>query len=190
MPAPSSPVTLLVTRRIAPERHDDFVAWMQRGQQLAAQFAGYLGSGTLAPAPGDDNHQIVFRFSDDASLARWADSPERRDWLRQGTGLVHDSQVHEARGLDHGFAVAPPPRWKQAVTIWLVFFPVSLAFTLLFGASLASLPVVLRVLASTLMLTPVMVFVFIPFGTRLLHRWLHPGATTVAGLLNAHGNRR
>jgi antibiotic biosynthesis monooxygenase (ABM) superfamily enzyme len=88
--------------------------------------------------------------------------------------------VHCAEGLDNWFGLKPPPRWKQAVMIWLVFFPVSLCFSLLLGDTLASLPVVLRVLCSTLLLTPVMVFLFIPLSSRLLHNWLqrgpsHPG---------------
>ncbi len=43
----------------------------------------------------------------------------------------------------------------------------------MFGETLAALPLVLRVLVGTLMLTPVMVFVFIPLSTRLLAPWLH-----------------
>jgi antibiotic biosynthesis monooxygenase (ABM) superfamily enzyme len=94
--------------------------------------------------------------------------------LAEGTALVRHSRVHCARGLDPWFGVTPPPRWKQAVTICLVFFPVSLCFSLLLGEKLASLPVFWRVLLSTLMMTPVMVFVFIPLSSRLLHRWLQP----------------
>ena len=38
-----------------------------------------------------------------------------------------------------------PPRWKQATTIWLVFFPLSLLTTVTLGELLADLPVVARV---------------------------------------------
>ncbi|MBI3143724.1 MAG: antibiotic biosynthesis monooxygenase [Pseudogulbenkiania sp.] len=172
----TTPVTLLITRRVTPSRYHDFMAWTHRGERLAATFAGYLGSGVFVPPPDCDDYQIVFRFTDETSLARWADSSERHDWLQQGADLVHKSQLRYVRGLDNWFgaALAAPPRWKQAVTIWLVFFPVSLAHTLLLGERLSALPVFWRVLCSTLMLTPVMVFVFIPLGTRLLQRWLQP----------------
>ncbi|HSM98428.1 MAG TPA: hypothetical protein VLS47_05380 [Gallionella sp.] len=170
------PVTLLVSRRVAPSRYRDFVAWIDQGKRLAASFHGYLGSGVFAPPISSDEHQIVFRFADQSSLEAWANSKERELWLNQGTDLVHDSQVRFARGLDNWFgqANAAPPRWKQAIAIWLAFFPVSLSFNLLLGQLLGALPLFWRVLASTVMLTPVMVFVFIPFSTRLLRHWLLP----------------
>ncbi|WP_220271971.1 hypothetical protein [Crenobacter cavernae] len=128
----------------------------RRGERLAAGFAGFLGAGMFLPPEGGDEYQVVFRFADEACLACWADSAERRDWLREGAELVHDSRVRCASGLDAWFGPAPsaPPRWKQAVAIWLAFFPVSLAFTLLLGERLAALPVFWRVLSSTAILTP------------------------------------
>ncbi len=169
------PVTLMVARRVAGGRYRDFSAWLDEGRDLAADFTGYLGSGVLAPPPGDDEYQIIFRFSDDATLAAWEHSASRRAWLQRGHGLFAEPQEHRASGLDSWFHTGhgkTPPRWKQAVAIWLAFFPVSLGFQLLFGDALATLPLVPRVLVGTLMLTPVMVFVFIPLSTRLLAPWL------------------
>ncbi|MBU4610730.1 antibiotic biosynthesis monooxygenase [Achromobacter sp. GG226] len=171
---PAAPVTLLITRRVAAGRYDDFLAWIRRGESLAQTYAGHLGSGVLSPPPGGDDYQIVFRFIDDASLTAWAGSAERQQWLAEGADLVHEARVARASGLEGWFGTSAPPRWKQAITIWLVFFPVSLLFTTFVGGYLEGLPVVLRVLASTALLTPVMVFVFIPLATRLLRRWLVP----------------
>ncbi|MCY1408789.1 hypothetical protein D9M71_241190 [compost metagenome] len=78
--------------------------------------------------------------------------------------------------------VQKPPRWKQAVAIWLAFFPVSLLFNLLFGHWLAALDLVPRVLLSTAALTPVMVYLFIPLSTRLLAGWLHASPATAGAL--------
>ncbi|BBI59170.1 hypothetical protein HSBAA_04760 [Vreelandella sulfidaeris] len=44
----------------------------------------------------------------------------------------------------------------------MAFFPISLLFQWIFGGVLADWALVPRVVVSTLMLTPVMVFVFIP----------------------------
>ncbi|MNJ72406.1 hypothetical protein D3C77_690470 [compost metagenome] len=88
-------------------------------------------------------------------------------------------------GLDAWFGtnrVQKPPRWKQAVAIWLAFFPVSLAFNLVFGHWLAALGLVPRVLFSTLALTPVMVYLFIPLSTRLLAGWLQASPATAGAL--------
>lgn len=48
----------------------------------------------------------------------------------------------------------------------------SLAFNLLFGTWLSDLSLVSRVLLSTLALTPLMTYLFIPLSTRLLEPWL------------------
>lgn len=172
----STPVTLMVARRVPSGRYRDFTAWLDEGRALAADFSGYLGSGVLAPPPGDDEYQIVFRFSDAATLAAWEHSASRRAWLERGQGLYQTPHEHRATGLDSWFREADghtPPRWKQAVAIWLAFFPVSLVFQLLFGGQLEMLPLVLKVLVSTLVLTPVMVFLFIPLITRWLAPWLN-----------------
>lgn len=173
-PQRTEPVTLLVTRRIAPGRYADFLLWIRRGEQLAGTFPGYLGSGVLSPPPGSPDYQIVFRFDSEASLARWADSNERLRWLDDGAGLVFESRASQVSGLEGWFGNAAPPRWKQAVLTWLVFFPVSLLFTGTLGDQLNTLPLFWRVFTTTILLTPIMVCVFIPLASRLLRGWLQP----------------
>lgn len=170
----TEPVTLMVARRVARGRYDEFMAWLREGERLATDFPGYLGSGVLAPPAGDDQFQMVFRFSDDATMATWEHSESRRAWLARGTGLFEQPSERRASGLDSWFGSGDkrPPRWKQSIAIWLAFFPVSLAFNAVFGDWLAPLPLVPRILVSTLALTPVMVYFFIPLSTRLLAPWL------------------
>ena len=59
------------------------------------------------------------------------------------------------------------------MAIWLAFFPVSLAFNLGAGPYLGELSLAARVLLSTLVLTPLMTYWFIPLSSRLLAPWLH-----------------
>ena len=170
----ASPVTLMVARRVEAGRYSDFNRWLNEGRELAADFAGYLGSGVLSPPADDDEYQIIFRFSSSDTLAAWEHSASRHAWLVRGTGLYEAPQEHRATGLDAWFSSgsSAPPRWKQAVAVWLAFFPVSLLFQWLFGDALADWALVPRVMLSTLMLTPVMVGVFIPLSMRLLAPWL------------------
>jgi antibiotic biosynthesis monooxygenase (ABM) superfamily enzyme len=69
---------------------------------------------------------------------------------------------------------APPPRWKQAITIWLGFFPTNLLALWLLGfvPGFAEWPLVLRVLITTILLTPVMTYLVLPQLTRFLRPWL------------------
>ncbi|WP_193388201.1 antibiotic biosynthesis monooxygenase [Azotobacter chroococcum] len=181
----NDPVTLMVARRVARGRYRAFSIWLDEGRSLAAGFDGFLGSGVLAPPPGDDEHQIIFRFRDESTLAAWEHSAARHAWLARGLGLFDAPHEHRATGLGswfHDAVVNGPPRWKQATAIWLAFFPVSLAFQWLFGDALGTLPLVLRILLSTLLMTPLMVFLFIPLSTRLLAPWLN-GRCSAGGRL-------
>ncbi|CAB3703986.1 MULTISPECIES: antibiotic biosynthesis monooxygenase [Achromobacter] len=176
--AVSAPVTMLVTRHIAPERYSDFLSWMRQGEILAAGFPGFLGSGVLQPPEGGDQYQIVLRFTDEASLLRWEKSLPRRMWLERGSNLVRASHEHRVSGTDGWFApkaASAPPRWKQAVSIWLAYFPVLLVFSILVNEHLSVLPVFWRVLITSVILTPIMVFICIPVISRVLQRWLRAG---------------
>lgn len=187
----ADPVTLMVARRVARGRYHDFRAWLREGESLATDFPGYLGSGVLAPPPGDDEFQIVFRFADPQTLASWEHSASRRAWLARGCGLFAQPLEQRAVGLDAWFGSAqrPAPRWKQSVAIWLAFFPVSLAFNLLFAGALADLPLVARVLLSTLALTPLMTYLFIPLASRLLAPWLRASPRRVLRRASGMGER-
>lgn len=171
----TEPVTLMVARRVRDGRYHELLAWLHEGEQLAADFPGYLGSGVLAPPPGDDEFQIIFRFADEQTLDAWEHSASRRAWLQRGVELFAQPYEHRARGIDSWFGSdsATPARWKQSVAIWLAFFPVSLLFNFLFGGALAELSLATRILISTLALTPLMTYLFIPLSTRLLAPWLH-----------------
>ncbi|MBT2311732.1 antibiotic biosynthesis monooxygenase [Pseudomonas fluorescens] len=174
----TSPVTLMVARRVAHGRYQDLIAWLREGEQLATDFPGYLGSGVLAPPPQNDEFQIIFRFADEQTLHAWEHSASRTAWLARGSELFADPSEHRVRGIDGWFGAGDqrPPRWKQAVAIWLAFFPVSLLFNFLLGPLLSELGMMSRVLISTLILTPLMVYLFIPMSTHLLADWLNGAA--------------
>ena len=171
----TSPVTLMVARRVADGRYQDLIAWLHEGEQLTTDFPGYLGSGVLAPPPDDNEFQIIFRFANEQTLHAWEHSVSRTAWLARGSDLFAHPSEHRVRGIDGWFGTsgARPPRWKQAVAIWLAFFPVSLLFNFVLGPLLGELDMLARVFISTLALTPLMVYLFIPLSTHLLAGWLH-----------------
>ena len=67
-----------------------------------------------------------------------------------------------------------PPRYKQAIVVWLAIYPTITVILLLLGPTLERLPIPLRTLALTALLVPLMVYVLVPALNRLLHRWLAP----------------
>jgi hypothetical protein len=66
----------------------------------------------------------------------------------------------------------PAPKIKMAVLIWMAIYPtINLIFFVL-GDFLATLPILLKTLVLTLILVPLMVFVFTPLLTKIFRKWL------------------
>ena len=187
----TSPVTLMVARRVADGRYQDLIAWLREGEQLATDFPGYLGSGVLAPPPDDDEFQIIFRFADEPTLHAWEHSASRTAWLARGSDLFAHPTEHRVSGIEGWFGATGqrPSRWKQAVAIWLAFFPVSLLFNFVLGPLLSDMSLLPRVFISTLCLTPLMVYFFIPLSTRLLAGWLNSPPTRAMPSTSVPHNR-
>jgi len=181
----TAPVTVSITRTIAPGHDDEMIAWMQAGSALAARFDGFLGSGWIRPAVGSEEWHMLYRFADDQALATWEASEQRRWWRSAAEGLVGDARVERRTGIEGWFdppatydaqdlrpAAPAPPRWKQACVIFLVFFPLSLLVNWAGGHLLAGVWLPLRVLISVLAMTPVMTYLALPWITRRMEWWL------------------
>ncbi|MFJ1512212.1 antibiotic biosynthesis monooxygenase [Cellulosimicrobium funkei] len=187
----AGPVTVAIERRVRPENVPAVTRWVQDGVNLANRYPGFLGSGWVRASAGSHDWHMLYRFADVATLDAWETSSDRVGWLAQGRDLVEETRVERRTGIEGWFdtptspapssasssaaVAAAPPRWKQSVSIWLGFFPVNLAFTVLVGSLVPAwdeVPVVPRVLATTLVLTPVMTYLVLPRVTRLLAPWL------------------
>ncbi len=91
-----------------------------------------------------------------------------------------ESAVHRLSGIEGWFepqanltnAVrvvgAAPARWKQGVTIWLGFFPLSLLINSAVVSHLDGMPLVLKTLVATVINTPLMVYPVLPWITARL----------------------
>ncbi|WP_246007771.1 hypothetical protein [Gordonia oryzae] len=86
-----------------------------------------------------------------------------------GTGAWFEPQSR----LTHAVRVfgVPPPRWTQAITSWLGYFPLSVSITHLVIAHLGDLPLVLKTSLATPSSTPLMVSMLLPWITARLARW-------------------
>jgi len=189
----NAPITISIERTVDPARIAEATAWMQTGINLATSYPGFLGSGWVRAGTDSTTWHMLYRFADDAALLHWEQSPERAWWLQSGSGFVHDQRTERRTGIEGWFdepteitvehaglaspVPAAPPRWKQAVTIWLGFFPLNLLFTVLVTMLVPgwdALPIIVRVLLTTLCLTPIMTYLLLPGVTRMLRRWLTP----------------
>ncbi|WP_067504166.1 antibiotic biosynthesis monooxygenase [Actinoplanes sp. TFC3] len=179
-------VTVAITRRADPSRNAEMLAWVRAGAALAEHFPGFLGVGWMRPQLGSIDWHMLYRFADAAALHSWEESAQRQWWLSSAQGMVEHTRVERRTGIEGWFdpprehsiddltvAPAPPPRWKQAVTIWIGFFPLSLLAAVTIGSLLADVNVVVRTLATTICLTPLMTYLVLPRVTQALQWWLH-----------------
>lgn len=185
----TAPVTVSITRRLEPGREPEMVSWIQAGISLAERFPGFLGAGWVRPDHASDSWHVLYRFTDHASLATWDSSHERRWWRESAAGLgVVEQSVERRTGIEGWFdeplhrevdrlgpdaAPPAPPRYKQATVIWLAFFPLSLTASWVLAHLAPDLPLLSRVLVTTLCLTPVMTYLVLPRMTTALGWWLH-----------------
>lgn len=58
---------------------------------------------------------------------------------------------------------------KNALIIWIAIYPAITVIILLFGDILNELPILLRTLILTLILVPTMVYILIPFWTKVFN---------------------
>jgi antibiotic biosynthesis monooxygenase (ABM) superfamily enzyme len=178
-----APITIAVTRTVSPERAREAAAWARSGQDLISSYPGYLGSGWIRPDPESPEWHMLFRFADAQSLAAWEGSPERAWWVSTGHGLVEHGDYEKRTGIEGWFdtpasveVIAPspvaPPRWKQMISIFIVFYPLSVGANYALSPIAPELAIWLRVLISVLALTPIMTYLALPAVTRALRPWL------------------
>lgn len=180
------PITVSIVRRVEPGRAKEVAAWARAGQDLLSASPGYLGSGWVRPDPESNDWHMLFRFADAASLATWQSSPERAWWVTTAPGAIEHSPEEHRTGIEGWFdapahvevlpvASAVPPRWKQMVSIFIVFFPLSLTANWALAPITTGWPLVLRVLVTVIIVSPVMTYLAMPLVTRALRPWLMRG---------------
>ena len=101
--------TVIVSRRVAPGRDEEFRSWNARLQAAAASFPGHVSSEAQPPSdvhPGE--WIIVYRFATQAELDTWLGSDERRRLMDEGADLL-EGPTREQR-------VAGPDPAAHAVT--------------------------------------------------------------------------
>jgi antibiotic biosynthesis monooxygenase (ABM) superfamily enzyme len=176
------PVTIVVSRRIKPNREADYEAWAAGVCAVATQFAGHQGVTILRPSGrARPEYVLIFRFDTYAHLKAWEDSTVRAEWLERVADMTVDQpSVRKLTGLEYWFTlpdqpgVPPPPRHKMAMVTLLAVFPLSTAITLALREWLEGLHFLLRGLTMSVLLVLLMTYLVMPFLTRLLARWLFP----------------
>jgi antibiotic biosynthesis monooxygenase (ABM) superfamily enzyme len=179
------PVTVAVTRTVASGRREDAFDWFRAGQELARERSGFLGAGWLRSSREPDVWHVLYRFASPDELNEWEESVERRSWLKMAEPFIVEAARVRRTGVEGWFddplseardsgvlKPAVPLRWKQMVSIFLPFLPLSLMMAYLLAWLAPEWPLWLRSVVSVSVLTPLMTYFFLPWTTRLLRKWL------------------
>ncbi len=174
--AAPQPVTVTVARVVRPDQQDAFERWARNVLAQAADFPGNLGVSLLHPGPDSSEYHLVYRFTDDESLAAWERSPQRRIALAKAEDMVDDVRYARAQGLESFFTRGPRPgpRWRLTLLTIVAVFAITSTFQQLVAPHLASWPLELRLVLSAFVIVIAMGHLVMPLLTRLFARWLHP----------------
>jgi antibiotic biosynthesis monooxygenase (ABM) superfamily enzyme len=155
------PVTVTVARTVVPGREADYEAWTKDVIDTLAKFHGCLGAGVLHPGPDGGDHQFVFRFVDGPHLREWERSPQRARLVAEANDFVLSERVTRTVGVENFFELPDRAEPKRSLTSRIVtdvawVYPVAIASSLVVAPRIAELPLEVRVVISTLLITAVM----------------------------------
>jgi antibiotic biosynthesis monooxygenase (ABM) superfamily enzyme len=169
-------VTVTVARVVREDQCAAFERWADGVLAVAASFPGNLGASLLHPGPDSSEYHLVYRFVDDASLAAWERSAERRSALAHVEDMVDDERYARVAGLESFFTrgAQPGPRWRLTVLTIAVVFAITSLFQLVVTPNLQGWPLEARLLLSAVVVVLLLGQVLMPALTRLLSGWLHP----------------
>ena len=172
----AEPVTVTVARVVRADRREAFEREASAVLRIAAGFPGNLGATLLRPGPDSSEYHLVYRFVDDASLAAWERSSERRSALAHVEDMVDDERYARVAGLESFFTRPPQPgpRWRMTVLTVAAVFAITSLLQLFVIPHLAAVPWPLRLLGSAVVVVLLLGNVLMPALTRLFGRWLHP----------------
>lgn len=186
--------TLVASHRVRPGREDEFQRTCKEFIAAESSFPGYQGTELIRPAPGVQEEWItLIRFDDATHMRSWLDSEERKALLAKLKPSVERLSVQEiggsfgawfARDQDAG----PSPNWKQAMTVLVMLYPAVMIITLYLAPILGDVGLKLyaTVFVGNIVSVAALTWVLMPVATRVLERWLSPGAsrqTTLRGSL-------
>ena len=128
------PVTVTVSRDIAPGHEAAFEAWTEEVERAIVAFPGCLGVGVLKAGATGGCYHVVFRFSDLVALRRWERSPERLELLARLEPSVLATRVQRTVGVEQWFDAPalverPRPWWRRWLgdAAWIT--PIALVMT-------------------------------------------------------------
>jgi len=170
-------VTAVMSKRIRPGVEDDYARAQVGITQAMSQFPGFIRSQVFEPVPGiQDAHVTVFTFESRTKLDKWLESDERHLALAEVEPYLDGANTLSVVGGFGGWfateAPFTPPKWKQATTVLIALFPMTLTLSLIQGWFAPDVPWVPALFVSNVVGVAILTWILMPLVTTLLRPWL------------------
>lgn len=175
------PVTLVFAHKVKKGKEKLFEKWAHEITKAGMQFEGHLGSNWIKS--GEREYTVIYKFIDLEHSLKWERSKIRKKFLKEAEALLepHGRQrLQKVTGLETWFTlpekatIKPPPRWKMVIATMIGIYPIGLIYQAYLVPDVKALPLLLRPIALSLILTPVLTYIIMPNLTKLLRHWLYP----------------
>ena len=176
------PVTLAFSFVVKNGKEKEFEQWAHEITEAGRHFEGHLGSNWIRSSNRD--YTVVIKFLDIEDAHKWLNSSIRKRLLKKVIPLVIEfkpNKFQNVTGLETWFTlpgsatIKPPPRWKMVIATMIGIYPIGLVYQAYLVGYFRDIPLLLRPVALSLILTPVLTYVIMPQLTKLLRSWLYPG---------------
>lgn len=173
-------VSIIVSRRVQPEKIAEFEETLKAVNQAITEFKGYLGTNIFYPEKSSSEYRIQIRFDSHENCQHWESSAEKEYWVAELDKYNQTpAKRHYITGLETWFALptcqslVPPPRYKMAIVTWLAITPSLYLFSLATLPWLGDLPLLGRMMITTMAMVSLMTYAIMPMMTKLFHKWLY-----------------
>lgn len=173
----------MTTRRVDPDRVTDYRMWSVKVQTCLERVPGFISAEQLPAVAGQQDFwtQIV-RFSTKDDAERWAQSRELAALIKEIESYSENAEVSAVRigshdwlnfGLSTEQGPGAPAKWKQLIAGIMALYPTVIIVNQILER-LTNLPFALAVLLTNAIAMALVMFVFLPQLSRVLHGWLLP----------------
>lgn len=190
------PGSVAIVQRVQPGREEAYLEWSTKINLACSRFPGFLDLEVFDPVPGEsEGFIIVIRFETEPQSRAWHTSSTCRQLLEEARPLLAKAVRHPPSSLYGSWFTGPghdgedpPPAWKQALVVLLVLYPTVMVLNHwvmkpFFHHWSGALSMFLANMMSVTLLT----WVLMPWVTRRLRFWLHPGSPQEDSRLGAGG---
>jgi antibiotic biosynthesis monooxygenase (ABM) superfamily enzyme len=172
------PIHVAITRRVQPEKEDEFRAALLEFFQESFAHEGVFGATMLVPPPGSESREfgILRTFATESERDSFYASPVFKAWEARCAPLTDGGwSYRELHGLEAWFRSpgGPPKRWKMAVATFLGVYPVVMIMSKLLGPFVHDWPFLLGNALFTACVVALLTWIVMPIITRALNPWLH-----------------